>query len=146
MHRELSHADAVFGRPRTLGLYLFTALLGVLLALDLLPAAAGWLGGWGVTPPWGRELFGYRFALIAAVLGGARVLYGALDRLLDGRVGADLALAIACVAAIEAFPICATSVVKIAKALMSRNHWPPIGAPVCRKRRIAARSGRTGRV
>src|SRR5690349_14437146 len=100
MHRELSHADAVFGRPRIVGLYLFTALLGLLLALDLLPVAADWLAGWGVAPPWGREAFGVRFALIAAVLGGARVLYGALDRLLEGRIGADLALAIACVAAI----------------------------------------------
>src|SRR5262249_40058775 len=98
MHRELSHADAAFGRPRTLGLYAATALLGLLLALDFLPAAAGGLRAWGLpAPPWGRELFGYRFALIAAVLGGARVLYGALDSLLDGRLGADLALAIACV-------------------------------------------------
>src|SRR5262245_39804121 len=71
MHRELSHADAVFGRPPVLGLYLFTGLIGLLLGLDLLPAAAGWLTGWGVPPmPWGRELFGFRFALIAAVLGG----------------------------------------------------------------------------
>src|SRR5438552_3661909 len=69
MHRELSHADAVFGRPRQLGLYLFTALLGVLLVLDLLPVVADWLAGWGVSPPWGREVFGLRFALIAAVLG-----------------------------------------------------------------------------
>jgi P-type Cu+ transporter len=86
MHRELSHADAVFGRPRVLGLYLLTGIVAFLLALDLLPG--------------GRELFGFRFATIAAVLGGARVLYGALDRLLDGRLGADLALAIAVIAAL----------------------------------------------
>ena len=53
---------------------------------------------------------------------------------------------IAWVAAIEALPMRATSVVKSAKALMSSSHWPPIGAPVRRKRRIAARSGATGRV
>jgi hypothetical protein len=45
---------------------------------------------------------------------------------------------IACVAAIDALPIRATSVVKIAKALMSSTHCPPIGRPVRRKRRIAA--------
>ena len=44
--------------------------------------------------------FGYRLALLAAVLGGARILYHALDGLLSGRVGADLALTIACLAAI----------------------------------------------
>jgi Cu+-exporting ATPase len=86
MHRELSHADAVFHRPRAAGLYLLTALLVLLLAVDLLP--------------FGREVYGVRFATIAAVLGGARVLYSALDRLLDGRLGADLALAIAVVAAL----------------------------------------------
>src|SRR5436190_5182475 len=101
MHRELSHADAVFARPRLVGLGLFTGLLTVLLVLDLLPPLAEWLSGYGITlPHFGRELFGQRYALIAAVLGGARGLYGALDRLLDGHIGADLAIAIACVAAI----------------------------------------------
>src|SRR5204862_4255431 len=47
-----------------------------------------------------REFGGYRIALIAAVLGGARVLYGSLESLFEGRIGADLALAIACIAAI----------------------------------------------
>ena len=47
-----------------------------------------------------NALFGYRFALLAAVLGGARILYHALDGLLSGRIGADLALTIACLAAI----------------------------------------------
>ncbi|HEY1380795.1 MAG TPA: heavy metal translocating P-type ATPase, partial [Gemmataceae bacterium] len=107
MHRELSHADAVFGRPRALGLYLLTALLVALLALDLLPALTGW-------PPTGRELFGVRFATLAAVLGGARVLYGALDRLLEGKLGADLALAIAVVAALAIRePVVAAEVVVI---------------------------------
>ncbi len=101
MHRELSHADAAFGRPRTLGLYLLTGLIGLLLALDLFPVLTDWLAGFGFeVPRFGREVFGYRWALIAAVGGGARVLYGALDRLLAGHLGADLALALACVAAI----------------------------------------------
>ena len=47
-----------------------------------------------------NALFGYRLALLAAVLGGARILYHALDGLLSARVGADLALTIACLAAI----------------------------------------------
>src|SRR5262249_55015780 len=37
---------------------------------------------------------------IAAVIGGARVLYNSLESLFEGRIGSDLALAIACLAAI----------------------------------------------
>src|SRR5258707_1327898 len=99
MHRELSHADAVFGRPRALGLYVFSTILVALLALDLLPGLTAWLLGIDA-PRLSRELFGVRFATLAAVLGGARVVYGALNRLLDGRLGADLALAVAVVAAL----------------------------------------------
>src|SRR5947209_3960401 len=100
MHRELSHADAALGRPRVAGLYLLTGLLLALLGLDLLPI--------------GRELFGIRSATIAAVVGGARVLYGALNRLLDGRLGADLALAVAVIAALlVGEPLVAAEVVVI---------------------------------
>src|SRR5207245_4111950 len=49
---------------------------------------------------WLQEAGGYRFVLLAAVLGGARILYDALESLLEGKLGAHLALAIACVAAI----------------------------------------------
>ena len=66
MHRELSHADAVFGRPRVIGLYLFTGLL-VLLCLTAPICCRS-----------AATLFGLRFATIAAILGGARVLYRAL--------------------------------------------------------------------
>lgn len=38
--------------------------------------------------------------LLQRFLAGARVLYGSLDSLLQGKMGADLALAIACIAAI----------------------------------------------
>jgi P-type Cu+ transporter len=101
MHREISHADEAFASESRLSLYLLTALLGLLIAADLWPLAATWLAGWGLSlPTWSNEVAGYRIALLAAVLGGARVLYGSLDSLLQGKVGADLALAIACVAAI----------------------------------------------
>src|SRR5262249_1353884 len=102
MHRELSYADSAFQRESNLSLYALTALVGLLLGLDLWPfiaacvdPAQGWL------PTWRNEIGGYRLlALCAAVLGGARPLYGSLERLSEGRVGADLAIAIATVAAI----------------------------------------------
>lgn len=101
MHREPSHADEAFQPPRTAGLYLLTGLLLVLVGLDLWPYVSGFLSAFGVDLP--RSVpapFGVRYALIAAVLGGARTLYGSLERLLDGRLGADFAIAIACIAAI----------------------------------------------
>jgi len=67
-----------------------TALVGLLLLLDLLLAALG--------SPW-RQPFGVPLALLAAVLGGGRVVYLALAALLEGTVGADIALAVACIAA-----------------------------------------------
>jgi Cu+-exporting ATPase len=100
MHREISHTDELFGSKRDLTLYLLTGLLGLLLVLDLWPALVSWLGAGSWLPTWPRELFGYRYALIAAVVGGARTLYGSLEGLLEGRVGADLALALAAIAAI----------------------------------------------
>src|SRR5215471_15021127 len=101
MHREISHADGAFQRESRLSLYLLAGLLALILAVDLWPVVAGWLRPWWPTvPTWPNEVRGYRIALLAAVLGGARVLYGSLDSLLQGRLGADLALAIATVAAI----------------------------------------------
>jgi Cu+-exporting ATPase len=101
MHREISHADGTFQQESRLSLYLLTALLGLLIAADLWPQLASFLAGRGLNlPTWPAEIGGYRLALLAAILGGARTLYGSLDSLLQGKVGADLALAIACVAAI----------------------------------------------
>ena len=107
MHREISHAEGTFSQESRLFLYLLTGLLGVLIGLDLWPLLAGWATNNGVPlPSWPRSLPlpGFRLeiqiALIAAVLGGARILYGSLASLLEGRIGADLALAIACIAAI----------------------------------------------
>ncbi|HEY3968687.1 MAG TPA: cation-translocating P-type ATPase family protein [Planctomycetaceae bacterium] len=75
--------------------YVLTAVVGLLLMADVLAGAMGdpRLMAW-------RTLFGFRLALLAAVLGGARILYHTLEGLLAGRVGADLALTIACLAAI----------------------------------------------
>src|SRR5262245_2282726 len=76
-------------------LHLLTVVVGLLLAAD---AVLGW--GWLPNYAAWRTPFGYRLALFAAVLGGARILYHSLDNLAAGRIGADLALTIACLAAI----------------------------------------------
>jgi P-type Cu+ transporter len=67
-----------------------TAVVGLLLAADQVLAA------WGSVD---RYPFGVSLALLAAVIGGGRVVYLALAALIEGRIGADIALAIACVAA-----------------------------------------------
>jgi P-type Cu+ transporter len=67
-----------------------TVVVGVLLGLDLL---LGFLGS-----PY-QSVFGVRLALIAAVIGGGRVVFLALTALFEGRIGADIALAVATVAA-----------------------------------------------
>ena len=75
--------------------YLLTLVVGVLLAADLLIGLFG-------DPAWAsyRSPFGYRLAFLAAILGGGRILYQTLDGLFEGRVGAELALSIAALAAI----------------------------------------------
>src|SRR5439155_23951349 len=101
MHREISHVDPALRQESNLSLYLLTGLLGFLIGADLWPQMAAWLAGKGLSlPTWSRDLLGYRIALIAAVLGGARILYSSVEGLLEGRIGADLALAIATIAAI----------------------------------------------
>ncbi len=67
-----------------------TILVGLLLVADLVLGAVG--------SPWERP-FGVPLALIAAVIGGGRVVYLAILGLLEKSIGADVALAIACVAA-----------------------------------------------
>jgi cation transport ATPase len=75
--------------------YLLTAVVGVLLLSDFVIETAD-------NPAWSayRAPLGFRLALVAAVLGGARILYHTLEGLFLGRIGADLALTIACLAAI----------------------------------------------
>ncbi len=101
MHREISHADQAFRKESNLSLYALTGLIGLLICIDLWPRLAAWFLERGIpVPTWPQEISGYRIVLLAAILGGARVLYNSLTSLLEGRLGADLALAIACVAAI----------------------------------------------
>src|SRR5262249_3159146 len=108
MHREISHTEASGAPDNRLTLYLLTTFLVVLLGADLWPVVARGLAGWGLQLPgagWDSAIpiapgLSLRLALAAALVGGARIFYGALDALLDKRVGADLAIAIACIAAI----------------------------------------------
>src|SRR5262249_44088436 len=97
-------ADQSFQHESRLSLYLLTGLLGLLIGLDLWPLVVAWLrDAWGVgarLPTWPNEVGGYRLALAAALIGGARALAASLYALLQGKVGADLALAVAAVAAI----------------------------------------------
>ncbi len=101
MHREISHTDDAFAEESNSPLYLMTGLLAALMALELLPRLGDW-AGWSLFASWPREPFGYRygFAMAAAILGGARVVYIALQGLFDGKIGADIAIAIAFLAAI----------------------------------------------
>ncbi len=97
MHREYDPAQMAIGHPhehdhdaerRTL--LATTAVVGVLLGLDLVMAAGEIVY---------RLPFGITLTLLAAIIGGGRVVYLALAALFEGRIGADIALAIACVAA-----------------------------------------------
>ena len=94
-------SDRDIGRSfhyRSAPVYLLTTIVGLLFGADLL---IGLLSSAGVTGwnSW-QSIAGFRLALLAAVLGGARILYQTLENLFDGRIGADLALTIACLAAI----------------------------------------------
>src|SRR6516225_7268425 len=92
---DLANRDEPGSHLATAPLYALTACVGLLLLADILAGASG-------NPVWSgyRTVFGFRLALLAAVLGGARILYHTLEGLLAGRIGADLALTIACLAAI----------------------------------------------
>lgn len=92
MPRPHANAESALVLPSFRPLYALTALVAGLVAADLLL----WrLGYESLRNPWGVNL-----ALAAAVIGGARIVYAAVMGLLDGKIGADLALAIALVAAI----------------------------------------------
>ena len=79
------------GETERRSLILTTVVVGDLLGCDVL---LNLLGGESFARP-----FGIRLALVSAFIGGGRVVYLALLALLEGRIGADIALAIACLAA-----------------------------------------------
>lgn len=83
---------------RSAPIYLLTAIVGLLFIGDTVTGALGEMG----LSYWSefQTVGGFRLALIAAVVGGARILYQTLESILDGKIGADLALTIACLAAI----------------------------------------------
>lgn len=83
---------------RSAPIYLLTLLVGLLFGCDILIGALEEAGvaSWSAY----REFAGFRLVLLAAVLGGARILFLTLEGLFAGKVGADLALTIACLAAI----------------------------------------------
>jgi P-type Cu+ transporter len=86
-------------------LFAFTALLGILIGGDVVLSLLGW----------GRLPAGLSLSQVAAVLGTVYIVYGALRALLQRRIGADIALAQAAVAAlILGQPFVAAEVVFIA--------------------------------
>jgi Cu+-exporting ATPase len=94
--------------PSTAAIYALTTVCVGLLTTDI---AASWCG---IEPfsAWGLPL---KPALLAALFGGVRFLYRSLDGLLSGQWGADLALALATLAALAiGDPLTAASVVCIA--------------------------------
>ena len=92
MQHKVDPEDAL-RLPSFRSMYALTGVLGVLIAGHLLFAWAGYTGS--------NRPFGFvDLALFAAVLGGARIVYGALLALFEGNVGADLALAIAVLASL----------------------------------------------
>jgi P-type Cu+ transporter len=124
MHREFHHTEMDHLRAHAFGedgdhhdhahhhddhksLYALTTTLGVLLAADLAFGALGWESL--------RAPFGVSLAFVAALIGAARIVYGAIEALAAGRIGADIALAQACLAAlIIGEPFVAAEVVFIA--------------------------------
>lgn len=92
---EESSGDGQGFHAQSAPVYVLTAIVGLFLAADFLITVVD-------NPDWNayRSLFGFRLALIAAVLGGARILYHTLEGLFEGQIGADLALTIACLSAI----------------------------------------------
>src|SRR2546425_4546245 len=92
MQHKIDPEDAL-RLPSFRWLYALTAALGVLIVGHLILVALRYTGD--------RRPFGIvDLALFAAVLGGARIVYGALLGLFEGNVGADLALAVAVLAAL----------------------------------------------
>ena len=89
---QTANVGTTFSVPSFRALFFLTAVTGLLVAADVV---LWWFG----LHTW-RNPFGINLSLVAAVIGGGRIVYGALSSLLSGEVGADLALAIAMIAAL----------------------------------------------
>lgn len=106
MHREIRSIERPFAMESHVLLYGFTFCIALMLGLDLWPMLATWLNSsFGLALPVGSStitLFGYtlRWAMLAAILAGTRSFYTSLESLLAGRLGADLALTLAMLAAL----------------------------------------------
>jgi Cu+-exporting ATPase len=88
-------------------LFAFTSVLGALIGGDVVLGLFGWDSG--------RLPLGLSLTMLAALLGAAYIVYGALQALLHRRIGADFALAQACLAALVlGQPFVAAEVVFIA--------------------------------
>lgn len=83
---------------RSAPIYLLTVVVGLMLLADLLLSGLSLTGDMRWLDY--QSPLGFRLALLAAVLGGARILYQTLENLFEGKIGADLALTIATLAAI----------------------------------------------
>ena len=104
MHREISHSDEIFESNGNLGLYLITGLLALLIGRDLASPIAQWLVSLDIgleMKPLGREIYGQRVRHDRRRHRRRPGAFRSLEGLLEGRFGADLALAIACIAAIS---------------------------------------------
>lgn len=88
MHREFDPTENPFRPKSHLPLYLFTAVVGLLLLADLWPLVAGWINS-PALPSWNRTQLGFAsaFALLSAVLGGARALFRASRNSASGKSG-----------------------------------------------------------
>ncbi len=102
MHREICQSEGMLKGESPRVLTFVTSLVGILMVWDFL----GFLPpGWFLWSGWDpsflpKGVWGIRPALLAAVIGGSRALYGALDSLSQGRPGADMAIAVAALASI----------------------------------------------
>ena len=106
MHRELTSFERPFQAESHLGLFAFTAIVAGFVGLDLWPSLTSWASTeWGIgLPSFGPGVsflnYTFSFATLAAILGGARTLVSVAESLRAGRLGADVALAIAIIAAL----------------------------------------------
>src|SRR3974377_108965 len=106
MHREIRSIDRPLAMESHALLFLFTGLIALLVALDLWPSLAAWLNNtFQLSLPYSNyflTIYGVpmRFAMWAAVFGCARAAFTSLESLLAGRLGADLAIALAVLGAI----------------------------------------------